>query len=63
MDAVTNVYRSRDLLWNLTLRELCTKYRRSFHGWAWSMLDPLSQTIGWTIFQKMSRRLHEEVQW
>lgn len=45
MHAVTDVYRSRELLWNLTLRELRTKYRRSFLGWAWSMLNPLSQII------------------
>ena len=45
MHAVTNVYHSRELLWNLTLRELRTKYRRSFLGWAWSMLNPLSQIL------------------
>ena len=45
MHAVTTVYQSRELLWNLTLRELRTKYRRSFLGWAWSMLNPLSQII------------------
>ncbi len=42
MSAVTDVLRSRDLLWNLTLRELRTKYRRSFLGWTWSMLNPLA---------------------
>jgi ABC-type polysaccharide/polyol phosphate export permease len=42
MNAVVTVYKSRDLLWNLTLRELRTKYRRSFLGWAWSMLNPLA---------------------
>jgi ABC-2 type transport system permease protein len=42
MHAVTRVYQSRELLWNLTLRELRTKYRRSFLGWAWSMLNPLA---------------------
>ena len=45
MHAVTDVYHSRELLWNLTLRELRTKYRRSFLGWAWSMLNPLSQIL------------------
>lgn len=42
MNAVSSVFASRDLLWNLTLRELRTKYRRSFLGWAWSMLNPLA---------------------
>ena len=45
MNAVVTVYKSRELLWNLTLRELRTKYRRSFLGWAWSMLNPLSQIL------------------
>src|SRR5829696_3886036 len=45
MHAVTDTWYSRELLWNLTLRELRTKYRRSFLGWAWSMLNPLSQIL------------------
>lgn len=36
---------SRELLWNLTLRELRTKYRRSFLGWTWSLLNPLSLVV------------------
>ncbi len=42
MNALTTLRSSRELLWNLTLRELRTKYRRSFLGWAWSMLNPLA---------------------
>ena len=42
MNAVGRVVASRELLWNFTLRELRTKYRRSFLGWAWSMLNPLA---------------------
>lgn len=42
MGAVVRVFESRELLWNLTLRELRTKYRRSLLGWAWSMLNPLA---------------------
>lgn len=33
---------SRELLWNLSLRELRTKYRRSFMGWTWSLLNPIA---------------------
>ena len=40
-----NIWKSRDVLWNLTLRELRSKYRRSFLGWSWSMLNPLA-TVG-----------------
>ena len=42
MGAVVRVFNARELLWNLTLRELRTKYRRSVLGWAWSMLNPLA---------------------
>jgi ABC-2 type transport system permease protein len=36
---------SRELLRNLTLRELRSKYKRSALGWAWSLLNPLA-TVG-----------------
>jgi lipopolysaccharide transport system permease protein len=42
MQALTRVRSSRELLWNLTLRELRTKYRRSVLGWTWSLLNPLA---------------------
>lgn len=42
MNPVASVIASRELLWSLTQRELRTKYRRSFLGWAWSMLNPLA---------------------
>ncbi len=42
VEPVLGIFRSRELLWNLTLRELRAKYRRSFLGWAWSLLNPLT---------------------
>ena len=30
-----------ELLWNLTLRELRGKYKRSILGWGWSLLNPM----------------------
>lgn len=45
MKALTRVRSSRELLWNLTLRELRTKYRRSFLGWTWSLINPLSTVV------------------
>lgn len=51
MNPITTVYSSRELLWNFTLRELRTKYRRSVLGWSWSMLNPLATfTIYWFVF-------------
>lgn len=42
LDPPRRVLGAHELLWNLTLRELRTKYRRSFLGWTWSMLNPLA---------------------
>ena len=51
MNQLSELRRSKNLLWNLTLRELRAKYRRSFLGWAWSMLNPLSiMLIYWFVF-------------
>jgi ABC-type polysaccharide/polyol phosphate export permease len=49
MQQVKNIVASRGLLWNLTLRELRAKYRRSILGWGWSMLNPLSQMLIYTV--------------
>ena len=46
---VSEIIRSRNLLWNLTLRELRAKYRRSILGWGWSMLNPLSQMLIYSV--------------
>jgi ABC-type polysaccharide/polyol phosphate export permease len=35
----------RELLWNLTLRELRAKYRKSLLGWTWSLLNPLTVVL------------------
>lgn len=40
---------SRELLTHLTLRELRGKYKRSTLGWAWSLLNPLSTMVIFTI--------------
>ena len=40
---------SRELLLNLTLRELRSKYKRSVLGWAWSLLNPLALMAIYTL--------------
>lgn len=42
---IQKIIGSRDLVWNLTLRELRAKYRRSFLGWTWSLLNPLTLVL------------------
>ena len=46
---VKRVAAAHELLWNLTLRELRTKYRRSVLGWTWSMLNPLATVAIYTF--------------
>lgn len=45
----TRAIEARELLWNLTLRELRTKYRRSFLGWFWSLLNPISTVLIYSL--------------
>lgn len=40
---------SRELLSNLTLRELRAKYKRSVLGWTWSLLNPLATMLIFTL--------------
>src|SRR5579875_3082687 len=49
MTLVSSYRSSRELLVNLTLRELRSKYKRSVLGWAWSMLNPLATMAVYTI--------------
>jgi ABC-2 type transport system permease protein len=43
---------SRELFYNLTLRELRSKYKRSVLGWAWSMVNPLANMVVYTLVFK-----------
>ena len=45
MSTLAELTGTRELFWNLTLRELRTRYKRSALGWAWSMLNPLATTL------------------
>src|SRR4051812_43700463 len=39
----------RNLLYLLSLKELRTRYKKSVLGWAWSLLNPLSQMAIFTV--------------
>lgn len=39
----------RNLLYLLSLKELRTRYRKSILGWAWSLLNPISQMIIFSV--------------
>ena len=49
MTGLAEIVAGRELLWNLTLRELRSKYKRSALGWFWSMLNPLSSVAIYAI--------------
>lgn len=49
MSQLSEVIQSRELLWNLTLRELRGKYKRSVLGWTWSLVNPLVTMALFTV--------------
>jgi ABC-type polysaccharide/polyol phosphate export permease len=49
MSTLGELTQTRELFWNLTLRELRTRYKRSALGWAWSMLNPLATMLIYTF--------------
>jgi ABC-type polysaccharide/polyol phosphate export permease len=48
---------SRELMANLTLRELRGKYKRSVLGWGWSLLNPLLATVIYTVVFRLFLRI------
>ena len=49
MSALTDLRSSRDLLTNLTLREIKGKYKRTVLGQAWSLLNPIAQMVTYSV--------------
>ena len=49
MNRLSELVESRELVVNLTLRELRGKYKRSVLGWAWSLLNPLASMAIFTM--------------
>jgi ABC-2 type transport system permease protein len=51
---------SRDLWVNLTLRELRGKYKRSVLGWTWSLLNPISMMLIYTLVFRVLLKIDVE---
>ena len=49
MSVLTDLRSSRDLLINLTQREIKGKYKRTILGQAWSLLNPIAQMITYSV--------------
>jgi ABC-type polysaccharide/polyol phosphate export permease len=47
--ALRSALAHRNLLYLLSLKELRTRYKKSVMGWAWSLLNPISQMIIFSI--------------
>ena len=48
----------KELFYNLTLRDLRSKYKRSVIGWGWSMINPLANMAVYTIVFSMLLNIH-----
>lgn len=49
MSSASELIARRELLWNLTLRELRGRYKRSLLGWGWSLLNPIAFMLVYTF--------------
>lgn len=49
MAAISEVWTYRGLIGNLTQRELKSRYKRSVLGWLWSLLNPASTLLIYTV--------------
>jgi ABC-type polysaccharide/polyol phosphate export permease len=49
MSALRDLRASREVLSNLTMREVRGKYKRSFLGQAWSLLNPIASLLIYTV--------------
>ncbi len=47
---MTELWEARELLWTFTLRELRVRYKQSFLGALWAIIQPLSLMVVFTIF-------------
>src|SRR5438552_13844756 len=49
MTSIPELATTRDLMMNLTLRELRGKYKRSVLGWTWSLLNPQATMVIFSV--------------
>ncbi|MDQ2754071.1 MAG: ABC transporter permease [Actinomycetota bacterium] len=49
MTTIAEYRSSKELFLNLTLRELRSKYKRSFLGWTWSLVNPLANMVVYSV--------------
>jgi lipopolysaccharide transport system permease protein len=47
-----NVYRSRELIWQLFRRDFIAEYKKSFVGYVWRFISPIAGILPWVILQR-----------
>ena len=61
MTTLAEYVSSRELFVHLTLRELRSKYKRSFLGWTWSTVNPVANMIVYTVVFSLFLKIHPPV--
>lgn len=56
MNVVRTIFERRELLWNLTARELKQRYKGSALGFLWSVLTPLFMAAIYVVFLRLLAR-------
>ena len=56
MTLVKTIWTRRELLWNLTARELKQRYKGSALGFLWSVLTPLFMAVVYVVFLRLLAR-------
>ncbi|MCG2796443.1 MAG: ABC transporter permease [Actinomycetia bacterium] len=62
IERLKDLWAHRELLWNMTVKELKVKYKRSVLGFAWSFMNPLVMLLVFSIVFSILAR-GGEVQW
>lgn len=59
---ITGLWRYREMIWNLVVRDLKVKYKGSALGFLWSFLNPLIlMTLYWIIFTKLAPDMKRDI--
>ncbi len=62
IDEIKNLWKYREMIWNLVVRDLKVKYKGSALGFLWSFLNPLILMIlYWIIFTKLAPDMRQNM--
>jgi len=62
IDQIKDLWKYREMIWNLVVRDLKVKYKGSALGFLWSFLNPLIlMTLYWIIFTKLAPDMRQNM--